>query len=566
MSSRADRYREIVDVLSIHGFGYLVGAAGLAGTFPFRRGLPGHERGRTYSQPEHLRLALEQLGPTFIKLGQVVSTRPDLLPQDYAAELALLQDAAAPVATVEIMAALAEELGSTARLSDLEAIPLASASIGQAHAATVDGAEVVVKVRRPGAIESVTRDLEIIADLAQRAQRRSQLARDYDLVAVVQDFAQTLRNELDYLAEGRNAERFARNFADETRVVFPKVIWDQTTARVLTLERIRGLKISDLQALDAAHIDRHELATLAARTLCKMVFEDGFFHADPHPGNFFVLDGGRLGIIDFGMVDEIDIDLRQRLVALLGAVISMSPERVVSALSALTTTSAPVDRSTLMADVDALVGRFGGRSLTELPVGALISDVNTILRRHHMRLPQHVALLLKTLIMAEGMGERLDPDFQFSEVIAPYAEQLLARNLDPLDITRRLVALSGTIAGLGRDAPQSLRNLMGAFEGGTLQVRLAEDDLRALAAANRQLGDRIVTALVAGAALDALGSLIGGSATRRATRIRLLAIGAVAAGTSYRALVGRPTADGKSRSGRRGPLVGQRLWRRPPSS
>lgn len=545
MSSRADRYREIVDVLSIHGFGYLVGAAGRAGRFPFRRGLPGHERGRTYSQPEHLRLALEQLGPTFIKLGQVVSTRPDLLPPDYAAELALLQDAAAPVATVDIMAAVAEELGPASRLSDLEATPLASASIGQAHAATVDGAEVVVKIRRPGAIESVASDLEIIADLAQRVQQRSQLARDYDLVTVVQDFSQTLRNELDYLAEGRNAERFARNVAGDARVVFPKVIWDHTTSRVLTLERIRGLKISDRQALDAAHIDKHELATLAAQTLCQMVFEDGFFHADPHPGNFFVLDDGRLGIIDFGMVGEIDSDLRRRLAALLGAVISMSPERVESALSALTTTSGRVDRSALRADVDALVGRFGGRSLSELPVGALISDINTVLRRHHMRLPQHVALLLKTLIMAEGMGERLDPDFRFSEVIAPYAEQLLARSLDPQDITRRLVALSGTIAALGRDAPQSLRDLMDAFEGGTLQVRLAEDDLRAITAANRQLGDRIVAALLAGAALDALGSLLGGSATRRARRAQALAIGAVAAVSSYRALLGRKKARRK---------------------
>ena len=542
MSSRADRYREIVDVLSIHGFGYLVGAAGLAGRFPFRRGLPGHEPGRTYSQPEHLRLALEQLGPTFIKLGQVVSTRPDLLPPDYATELAALQDAAAPVPTVEIMAVLGEELGPASRLSDLEVIPLASASIGQAHAAIVDGAEVVVKVRRPGATESVNSDLEIIADLAQRAQQRSQLARDYDLVAVVQDFAETLRNELDYLAEGRNAERFAQNFADDTRVVFPKVIWGQTTSRVLTLERIRGLKITDLPALDAAHIDRHELATLAARTLCKMVFEDGFFHADPHPGNFFVLDGGRLGIIDFGMVGEIDTLLRRRLAALLGVVISMSPERVVSALTALTTISGPVDRSSLRGDVDALVGRFGGQSLSELPVGALISDVNTILRRHHMRLPGHVALLLKTLIMAEGMGERLDPDFRLAEVIAPYAEQLLARSLDPRDVSRRLAALSGTIAALGRDAPGALHDLLGAFEGGSLHVRLAEDDLRAIAAANRQSGDRIVTAIVAGAALDAFGSRLGGWRKSRAARVQLLAIGAVAAVSGYRALQGRSTA------------------------
>ena len=503
-TSRARRYREIVDVLSVHGFGYLLGATGMAGRFPFQRGLPGHEAGRTYTQAEHLRLAFEQLGPAFIKLGQVISTRPDLLPAHYLDELATLQDAASPVLPDDVLATVAEELGATPGLYNFETVPLAAGSIGTVHTATVDGGEVVVKVRRTGAVESVRADLDILADLAQRACRRSQLARDYDVVAVAAEFAQTLNNELDYLAEGRNAERFARNFADDGGVVFPKVMWGQTTSRVLTLERIRGIRIGETEALDAAGVDRHEVATLAARTLCKMVFEDGFFHADPHPGNFFVLDGGRLGIIDFGMVGELDDDLRQRLIRLFAALITRSPDHVAAALIDLTTASTAVDRAALRDDVAPFVDRFAGLPLNDLPIGELVSGVNAILRRHRLRRPRHVALLLKTLVMAEGMGRQLDPGFRFAHVMAPFADRLLARPLTREQLVRRLLTWSGSLTRLSADTPQALRDVIGALDGTSVRVRLSEADLLAIVTSIRDTGDRLIAALLAAAALQAM--------------------------------------------------------------
>lgn len=341
--------------------GYLVGVLGLARVVPFERGLLGHERrAERYTQPEHVRLALEQLGATFVKLGQVLSTRADLMPPEYQAELAKLQDAAPPIPADAVQEVVAQELGADADAAfaafDLE--PLAAASIGQAHAATLpDGTEVVVKVRRPGVVDQVQQDLEILQNLVASASRRWEATAGYDLVGLADEFARTLRAELDYLQEGRNAERFAANFADDPDVQIPRVFWETTTSRVLTLERIRGIKISDLDALDAAAIDRRALAERATRVTAQMVFEDGFFHADPHPGNFFIQPGGRIGIIDFGMVGTVDDRLRERLGTLLMALAREDADRVAGALLALGISAGTVNRVALRDDVAELLAR-----------------------------------------------------------------------------------------------------------------------------------------------------------------------------------------------------------------
>ena len=244
------RLRQITGILLRHGLGYVVGIVGLERFVPFHRGLLGHDRrADPYTRPEHVRLALEELGTAFIKLGQILSTRPDLVPPAYQVELAKLQDAAPPVPIADIRAAIAAELG---RPSDeifvgFEETPLATGSIGQAHAATLhDGTEVVVKVRRPGVVEQVESDLALLQNLAVRATRHWELAGRYDVVGLAQEFAQTLRAELDYVREGRNAERFAASFAGNADIHIPRVYWETTTARVITLERIRGTKISDV--------------------------------------------------------------------------------------------------------------------------------------------------------------------------------------------------------------------------------------------------------------------------------------------------------------------------------
>ena len=520
MSRRLDRYREVAETMSRHGMGYLIGVLGLERLVPFHRGLLGHERrNEPYTQPEHVRLALEQLGATFVKLGQVLSTRPDLVGPEYEAELAKLQDAAPPVPGDAVAAAVMAELGRPVEelfaTFDLE--PLAAASIGQAHAATLhDGTEVVVKVRRPGVVEQVEQDLEILRNLAARAARRWSAADGFDVVGLAEEFAVTLRGELDYLREARSAERFAENFAVEPDVRIPRVFWETTTSRVLTLERIRGINVSEMAALDAAGVDRRALAERATRAFAQMVFDDGFFHADPHPGNFFIEADGTIGLIDFGMVGEIDERLRERLGALLVGLSRQDPDRLAAAVLRLTVARRPVDRPALRADLERLIGRYAGRAIGELPLGALIGEVLGILRGHRLQLPRELALLVKAVVMVEGLGARLDPKFRLGDVLAPYAQRFVAGALSPAAVARRLRDAGLEAAQLGMELPEQLHRLLDLLENDGLRVGLRADDLEALAVQARRRNNRLVGAVM----LAALGQGVLELLAYRARRAR----------------------------------------------
>lgn len=418
------RFRQIASAASRHGLGYLAGPVGLGRLVRFERGWFGHDRReRPYTRPEHVRLALEDLGATFVKLGQILSTRGDLLPADHQAELARLQDAAPPVPTAAILDAIGTEFGCDAGsvFSTFDLQPLASASIGQAHAATLaDGSEVVVKVRRPGVVAQVEEDLEILARLAGRAARRSEVARRYDLPGLAAQFAGTLRAELDYLQEARNAERFAANFADDASVHIPKVHWEATTSQVLTLERLRGVKVSDAPALDALGLDRAELAQRAASISLRMVFEHGFFHADPHPGNFFIEPDGTVGLIDFGMVGAVDDAARQHMSALLAGFATGDGDALVDNVLALGVGDAGVDRPRLRGDLLTLAADQRDRPLGDVSLGSLLGDILTVVRRHRLVLPTDLALLVKTIAMCEGVGAQIDPSFRLISVILPF--------------------------------------------------------------------------------------------------------------------------------------------------
>lgn len=502
MTPRSHRYRTIVETLSVHGFGFAVGATGLTRRFPFRRGLPGHDAGRAYTQPEHLRLALEELGATFVKLGQILSTRPDLLPPEYVTELARLQDDVAPVPAEAIMATLAEELDDVSVFESFESAPLASASIGQAHTAKLQGTDVVVKIRRPQVVETVNGDLEIMHDLAERASRHWRAARDNDVVGIAREFADTLRRELDYLREAHNAERFAANFAGDPDVHIPAVFWETTTSRVLTLERLGGVKIDDIAGLEAAGHDRRQLALRAARVICKMVFDDGFFHADPHPGNFFVEADGRLGIVDFGMVGEITDTTREELVAFVVELMNGNPDGTAAALLDLAPRTQDVDRAALRADLAPLVARMGELSLAEISTTEMLGDVMTLARRHRIHLESDLALLFKTLIMAEGLGQQLHPGFRIADVLVPFAERAVQRRFSADQVARRLAGLARDVLDTGSATPRGLRALTGVLEHGGFDVHVHAADLDRLV----DEADRIGNRLIAGAASAALVS------------------------------------------------------------
>ena len=470
----------------------------------------GRKRRERRAPAEDLRLALEELGPTFIKLGQLLSTRADLLPGEYRAALAKLQDAAPAVPSDVVEEIIEGELhaGASDAVAGFHAEPLACASVGQAHLATLrDGTEVVVKVRRPNVVEEMDQDLEIIQNFAARASRRSKAAARYDLVGLADEFVQTLRAQLDYLQEARNAERFAANFAGDSSVQIPRVFWDLTTSRVITLERIRGMKVTDIAALDEAGLDRHDLAQRAARIVAKMVFEDGFFHADPHPGNFFIEPDGRFGIVDFGMVGTLDDALREQLSRLLIGFVRQDPDRLADALLALGTSTEPVDRARLREDLAGLLARYCGRSIGEISLRTALGDVLAIVRRHGLRLPRDLALLLTVLLVAEGLVAVLDPDFRFAEALAPYARRQLLAQLTPAAVRRRVEQFGADLAELAVDFPGRLDRLLKSVESGGLEVRLRTDELESMLTRAERVGNRIAVAVLAAAAIDRLAGL-----------------------------------------------------------
>ena len=428
--SHLNRYRQIAQALARFGFGQFLGALDLDRFLPrnwkpFGQHTP-HER---TSRPEAFRALLEELGTTFIKVGQLLSTRGDLLPSEYRAELSKLQDSVTPMAADMCYRCITGEMGRPFEevFSEFDPVPLAAASIGQAHAAKlVDGTEVVVKVRRPGAVDQVKVDLEILRSLAANA-RRLGLASQYDPVEIAREFTDALHEELDYFNERRNAMRVAENFADDPEVHIPRIYKEGATAEMITMERLTGIKITDVDALDDAGIDRKALAQRATRIVFKMVFEDGYFHADPHPGNLFIEPDGRIGLIDFGLVGVLDSRSRDQLIDLVLAVYSRDTDRLVDVLQDLDVVRVAFDRGALRRDLTRLIAHSGGT------VGeAVFREAMDIARRHRLVIPGHLSILIKTMLLIEGIGKELDPGFSMGTVTGPLANDLIELRYSPL--------------------------------------------------------------------------------------------------------------------------------------
>jgi ubiquinone biosynthesis protein len=519
---RDHRERQIAEVLVRYGLFYLGGVVGLERWFSGARQGP-NAPAETPTRPENLRLALEELGPTFIKLGQLVSTRADLLSPDYRTELAKLQDAAPTVASELVQGIVERELHAPVEtvFASFDAAPLASASVGQAHAATLhDGTDVVVKVRRPNVVEDMEQDLEIIRNFAARASRHSRTAARYDVVGLADEFVRTLRAQLDYLQEARNAERFSTNFDSDPWVQIPRVFSDLTTSRVITLERIRGVKITDLSALEEAGLNRHALADRTAMIVATMIFEHGFFHADPHPGNFFIDSSGRVGIVDFGMVGALDDRLREQLGRLLNGFLRQDPGRLADALLALGTSTGAVDRARLREDVANLLAGYFGRSVGQVSLRGAIGGILEIARRHRLRVPRDLSLLFTVLIIAEGIVAELDPEFRFTEALAPYARRHLLTGLTVAGVMRRLEQFGLDITDLAAELPPRLNRISEAMETGGLEVHLRRDELDALLARTERVGNRIAASVLAAAVIDAVVALSTDRRRRRAWRRR----------------------------------------------
>jgi len=425
----------IAKVLTKHGFGLLLFKLGLGHLVPFHWGILGHKRRKErYMPEEHLRLAFEELGVTFIKLGQILSVRPDLLPDSYIQELSKLQDKVPPVDSESIRKVIEEEFGRPceAIFDYFEDEPLASASIGQVNRARLKtGEKVVLKVQKPYVESQVEEDLAILEELAQTAMK-TELGQIWDIQAIFEEFSYTIKNELDYTREGRNCDTFRKNFSKDTDVYIPKVYWEYTTKRVLCLEEIEGIKISDREALEKGGFSLKDIARKGAGIYLKMIFRDGFFHADPHPGNFLVMKDGRIGLLDYGMVGTINSINRINLFQLMYGIIKNDLDLVIDALYDLGIYIKPEREKFLNRELEILFSYYFMQPLKEVKLSKIVQDTLRLSYRYGMRIPSDLFLLLKTLALAEGTALKLDPEFRLIEEMKPYVSKGFKHVLLPM--------------------------------------------------------------------------------------------------------------------------------------
>lgn len=506
------RYRQIVEVLVRHGFSDALSQLGLGRRLGLPLRLLRRDRASAeITRAQRIRMAVEELGPTFIKFGQIISTRPDLLPPDFITELSRLQDSVPPEPWEPIKACIEEELGQPIEqiFASFDTQPIAAASLGQVHAATLsDGQEVIVKVQRPDIERIIDVDLDILYDLARLAQNRTPLGQTYDLVEIAEDFAFTLRAELDYRREGHNADRFRENFSDEPYLYVPKVHWDYTTRRVLVLERIYGIKIDDVDALDEAGYDRYRIAMHSSRMITKEILEDGFFHADPHPGNFVVMPGEIIGLMDFGMVGHLAPADRADLARLYIVAMQQDVPGAADQLMRMGVADHQVDRVAFERDLRRMMHKYYGLALGEFQISEMLEEFMTVAFRHRLRFPSNLWLVGKTMGMVEGLGLVLAPDFDLFAAAQEYVRRYRLRMWLPSEWGPSMVRSASDMADLMLRLPKQTTRLLEQVERGNLEAQVRMPDF--LQATDRldRIANRLALSMLTAAFTIAIGWVI----------------------------------------------------------
>ncbi len=485
------RYRKIASVFARHGFGVVIEKLGLDRYLS----MPYYVRRKPPPAPKppevRLRLTLEELGPTFIKLGQIAGARPDLLPAEYILELSRLQDSVPPEPWEKIQAALLKEYGSQLEsiFAEINHQPLGSASLAQVHSGRlVSGEEVVLKIQRPGIIPTIESDLEILSDIAQLAQR-SDWGELFHPVEIINHFSFVLHNELDFRLEGSNADRFRTNFAGEPHLYVPKIYWDISTRVVLVEERLRGIKIDQVEALEDQGYDRHEVAEIATKLLVQQVLEDGFFHADPHPGNFYisrddVSEEILIGAMDFGMVGHISQVDRLNLIQAFMLVARQDSPGLVEHLLRIGAITDQNDLPALEHDLDLLIDRYQGLSLKYIYTPQIMEELMQLAFHHRISLPTDFWLLFKALIILDGLARRLDPEMSIFGIFTPYVKSVVRRMYLPSNWGPSLMNNLEALAFILRDAPTFGERILHGLQRGEIPISFK-------AGANKETLDRL---------------------------------------------------------------------------
>jgi len=521
--SRLGRFRDIVTVLFKYGFDDVAERLQLPGMALIKKTSAVHPEMSTW---ERLRHTLEDLGPTFVKFGQILSLRGDLLPAQLISELEKLQDSVAPVSFEEISGVLQKALGKPLDeiFSLIEEEPLAAGSLAQVHRAVLkeENLPVALKIRRPDIVKTVEIDLQILEGAAPHLADHLEFARTYDFVNLVKELKRALLRELNFTLEARNMQIISQHFTDEKDVIIPEVYESWTTSSVLTMDLIDGVKFKDLNPEKIE--EREQLAQTGLRVVVKQVLENGFFHADPHPGNFLVVNDKQLCLIDWGVVGILPSETRYELVELISAIVDMEAEKVFDTLVALTGANmAEINARLLIRDILEILHLYHSVPVGKLDLGQLLMDLNSMLRTHHIKLPSDLALMFKTMVTAEGTARRFYPELDVIAEIEPFIRRLGVERWKPSQIWKRLTRQLRSFLKLQSNLPGAIQRILQKVEQGDLNIRFKHENLGGLQKSLDNISNRLSFSII-------LASLIIGSSMIITTGVKPLIFGYPAIG------------------------------------
>lgn len=507
-----NRYRQILLILGRHGFGEIIESMGIEQYFEL--GLQALNLGKNQAKsektgrPQRIRLAIEELGPTFIKLGQILSTRPDLVPVDIIDELSLLQDQVPPFSSEEALKAIEDAFGKSAGafFDFFDEIPIASASIGQVHRARLkNGDEVAVKIQRPGIQKIIETDLEILLHMATLMEDHIVGAEFHRPVRIVEEFAKYIERELDYGNEASNMERVARMFMSDPNIYIPYVYREYSTTSLLVMEYVDAIKISDVDKIDKSGLDRKTIVKRGSDLVLRQIFVHGFFHADPHPGNLAVLPDNVICLYDFGMMGILSRNMREMFLELVDSVVSENPGKTCSVLLELTEWDKEPDIRRLESEAADFISRHFYKSLRDIHIGLLLKELIEILSKYELRLPADLFLMIKALAAVEGVALKLDPEFDMIAQAIPFVAMAKAARLSPKRIATDILGLSGGLYRFLQNFPDELLVIMKRIRQDKVLIKFELNDMDKMLAAHHTISNRISFSIV-------LAALIIGSA------------------------------------------------------
>jgi len=492
------RYREVANVLIKHGFGFLFDRFSLRRILGIWKPV-GWEIGvEGFGSPQRLRCALEELGPTYVKLGQLLSIRPDLLGPEYITELEKLQNEV-PAFTYDEVLEVCRESGLCLEqdFQFVNPIPLAAASIAQVHEAVLNnGDKVVLKVQRPGIEKIIDTDLMILADMGRLLERRTSWGKLYQVSKIVDELGGALRNELNFEQEARNADLFRTNYQNDRNVQIPKVYWDYSSKRVLTLEYLNGIKISDFAGLKKANYSTAQIAKNLLDALFKQIYEEGFFHADPHPGNIAISSSQQIIFYDFGQVGVIDEVLKEHCIDLLLSMVRYDVNGVTRSLLAIGISSQYVNREELRRDVAKLEQKYYGLPLAQIRLGVALAELLELSTRYQVRIPAELSLLVKMLMTIESIISQLDPQLSIVDIAEPYGRRVVLRRYSPSRIKSGLQRVALDYGRIIKDFPRDLENILSLISEGEFKIKMEDVNLNKMTAKFDIMSNRLSLAII----------------------------------------------------------------------